>query len=164
MPGLCNLAILCGSNDPLRIVPRFTTINRVLRLVGDLLRNKSHDRTTLAARLKVTPATADRLLRAVSTLPGIRSEDGPRRKLTLDATFADAPNYPTTIAACFGASLAPIFAGSSYVLAAATNRVNPVARSGGEVRRRNSAKSAAVTSSSSLVAPRSSSRPAPWPP
>jgi predicted DNA-binding transcriptional regulator YafY len=96
-------------------VPRFTTINKVVRLVGDLLRGKTHDRETLATRLDVTVATADRLLRAVSVLPGVRSDgDGRRRSLSLEPTLSDAPAYPTAIAACFGASLGPIFEGSTY--------------------------------------------------
>jgi hypothetical protein len=61
---------------------------------------------------------ADRLMAAVvESLPGVHMyREGRRRLVRMDLkeTAAPAPTYPTAVAACFGASLWPLFQGSSY--------------------------------------------------
>jgi predicted DNA-binding transcriptional regulator YafY len=60
---------------------------------------------------------ADRLINAaVDQLPGVVEwREGKQRKVRMDlAALAPEPSYPTAVAACFGASLWPLFEGSSY--------------------------------------------------
>jgi hypothetical protein len=59
---------------------------------------------------------ADRLIKAALQLPGVEEKhEGRRRFIRLDVSaLAPAPTYPTAVAACFGASLWPLFRGSSY--------------------------------------------------
>jgi predicted DNA-binding transcriptional regulator YafY len=96
---------------------RSASIDRHLLLVADLLRGMVHDRHSVAKRLGVKPAMADRLIRAaVHSLPGVREHrDGRHRRISLHlASLAPQPTYPTAVAACFGASLWPLFQGSGY--------------------------------------------------
>jgi hypothetical protein len=96
---------------------RSSSITRHLLLAADLLRGREHDRHSLAARLGVRPAMADRLINAaVEQLPGIvERRDGKQRKIRMDlAAIAPEPSYPTAIAACFGSSLWPLFEGTTY--------------------------------------------------
>jgi predicted DNA-binding transcriptional regulator YafY len=96
---------------------RSVSIARHLTLCADLLSGREHDRQTLAARLGVRPAMADRLIRAaIAELPGVSERrHGKQRKIRMDAgSRTAAPEYPTAVAACFGASLWPLFRGSSY--------------------------------------------------
>jgi hypothetical protein len=100
---------------------RSASIRRHFLLVADLLRGHSHDRHSLAKRLGIRPAMADRLMTAVAlTLPGVREvREGRKRLVRMDvasvlASAAPAPTYPTAVAACFGASLWPLFRGSTY--------------------------------------------------
>jgi len=97
---------------------RSASVDRHFLLVGDLLRGREHDRHSLAERLGVKPAMADRLMKAVLSLPGVHEhKQGRRRTVKMDlASLAPAPPppYPTAVAACFGASLWPLFNGSTY--------------------------------------------------
>lgn len=97
---------------------RSASVDRHFLLVEDLLRGREHDRHSLAERLGVQPAMADRLMKAVLRLPGVHEhKEGRRRFIKMDlASLAPAPPppYPTAVAACFGASLWPLFHGSSY--------------------------------------------------
>jgi hypothetical protein len=103
---------------------RSASIRRHFVLVADLLSGRSHDRHSLAKRLGIRPAMADRLMKAAAeTLPGVREErQGRQRILRMDVASliaaqraeARTPSYPTAVAACFGASLWPLFRGSSY--------------------------------------------------
>jgi predicted DNA-binding transcriptional regulator YafY len=96
---------------------RSASITRHLTLCADLLSGREHDRQSLAARLGVRPAMADRLIRAaIEHLPGVSERrDGKQRKIRMEAgARTPAPEYPTAVAACFGASLWPLFRGSSY--------------------------------------------------
>jgi predicted DNA-binding transcriptional regulator YafY len=98
---------------------RSASIDRHLLLVADLLRGVAHDRHSLAKRLGVQPAMADRLIKAaVQSLPGVSEQrEGRHRRIRLRlASLTPAPTYPTAVAACFGASLWPLFQGSSYQL------------------------------------------------
>ncbi len=96
---------------------RSVSIARHLTLCADLLSGQEHDRQSLALRLGVRPAMADRLIRAaIAELPGVSERrDGKQRKIRMEAgSRTAAPEYPTAVAACFGASLWPLFRGSSY--------------------------------------------------
>jgi predicted DNA-binding transcriptional regulator YafY len=97
---------------------RSASVDRHFLLVEDLLRGREHDRHSLAERLGVKPAMADRLMKAVLRLPGVHEhKQGRRRTIKMDlASLAPAPPppYPTAVAACFGASLWPLFEGSTY--------------------------------------------------
>jgi predicted DNA-binding transcriptional regulator YafY len=95
---------------------RSASVDRHFQLANDLLRGRSHDRRSLAKRLGVKPAMADRLIKAALRLPGVaETREGRHRLIHLDVTsLAPAPTYPTAVAACFGASLWPLFRGSSY--------------------------------------------------
>jgi predicted DNA-binding transcriptional regulator YafY len=96
---------------------RSVSIARHFTLCADLLSGEEHDRQTLAARLGIRPAMADRLIRAaLAELPGVSERrHGKQRKIRMEAgSRTAAPEYPTAVAACFGASLWPLFRGSSY--------------------------------------------------
>ncbi len=95
---------------------RSASIDRHFLLAKDLLRGRTHDRQSLARRLGVRPAMADRLIKAALELPGARERrEGRHRLIYMDVTsLAPVPSYPTAVAACFGASLWPLFRGSSY--------------------------------------------------
>jgi len=95
---------------------RSASVDRHFLLVEDLLRGKEHDRHSLAKRLDIKPAMAHRLMNAALRLPGVTEHrDGRRRTIKMDlAAVAPAPPYPTAVAACFGASLWPLFEGSTY--------------------------------------------------
>jgi predicted DNA-binding transcriptional regulator YafY len=95
---------------------RSASVDRHFLLVDDLLRGREHDRHSLAERLGIKPAMAHRLMKAALRLPGVTEHrDGRRRTIKMDlAAIAPAPSYPTAVAACFGASLWPLFEGSTY--------------------------------------------------
>jgi predicted DNA-binding transcriptional regulator YafY len=96
---------------------RSSSIDRHLRLAADLFRGQTHDRHSLAERLGIRPAQADRLINAaVRHLPGIVEErEGKVRRIRIDrSTVTPAPSYPTAVAACFGSSLWPLFEGTAY--------------------------------------------------
>lgn len=96
---------------------RSASIARHFQLAADLMKGREHDRHTLATRLGIKPAMADRLLNAaVEHLPGVvERRDGKQRKVRMgSATIASEPSYPTAVAACFGSSLWPLFEGTSY--------------------------------------------------
>jgi predicted DNA-binding transcriptional regulator YafY len=95
---------------------RSASVDRHFALAKDLLRGRTHDRQSLAKRLGIQPAMADRLIKAALQLPGVAERrEGRHRYIHLDVTsLAPAPTYPTAVAACFGASLWPLFRGSSY--------------------------------------------------
>lgn len=97
---------------------RSASVDRHFLLVADLLRGREHDRHSIAERLGIQPAMADRLMKAVLELPGVQEhKEGRRRFIKMDlASLAPAPPppYPTAVAACFGASLWPLFHGSTY--------------------------------------------------
>jgi predicted DNA-binding transcriptional regulator YafY len=107
---------MTGSRNDAGDAGRSASIDRHFLLAKDLLRGRTHDRQSLAKRLGVQPAMADRLIRAALTLPGVSERrEGRHRRIYLDVTtLAPAPTYPTAVAACFGASLWPLFRGSSY--------------------------------------------------
>jgi hypothetical protein len=95
---------------------RSASVDRHFLLVGDLIRGREHDRHSLAARLRIKPAMAHRLMKAALNLPGVvERQDGRRRLIKMDlSAIAPAPSYPTAVAACFGSSLWPLFEGSNY--------------------------------------------------
>jgi predicted DNA-binding transcriptional regulator YafY len=96
---------------------RSAGIARHFLFAADLLKGREHDRHSLAKRLAVGHATADRLLKAaVRHLPGvIEQREGKTRKVRMTVpTVASEPRYATAVAACFGASLWPLFEGSTY--------------------------------------------------
>lgn len=96
---------------------RSASIDRHFQFVADLLKGREHDRHSLARRLGVQPAMADRLMNAaVAHVPNvIERREGKRRVVRMSTPKAvTEPTYPVAVAACFGASLWPLFEGSSY--------------------------------------------------
>jgi predicted DNA-binding transcriptional regulator YafY len=96
---------------------RSASIDRHFKLVADLLKGREHDRHSLAKRLGVQPAMADRLMKAaLEHLPNVvEGHEGKRRTIKMSAaTKVVEPPFPTAVAACFGASLWPLFEGSTY--------------------------------------------------
>jgi predicted DNA-binding transcriptional regulator YafY len=112
------VVILSGSSDGQGVADpgRSASVERHFLLAKDLLRGRAHDRHSLAKRLGVKPAMADRLIQAALELPGVaETRAGRHRFIAMDVTsLAPAPSYPTAVAACFGASVWPLFRGSSY--------------------------------------------------
>jgi predicted DNA-binding transcriptional regulator YafY len=95
---------------------RSISVDRHFLLFEDLLKGREHDRHSLAARLRVKPAMAHKLMKAALRLPGvIRKHDGRRLVIRMDATaIVPAPSYATAVAACLGSSLWALFEGSTY--------------------------------------------------
>jgi hypothetical protein len=96
---------------------RSASIARHFAFASDLLQGREHDRHSLARRLQVRLAMADRLLNAAVTfLPGVQERrDGKTRKIKMNVPSNPAePGYATAVAACFGSSLWPLFEGSTY--------------------------------------------------
>jgi len=104
-----------------------------LSVVAELLNGKTLDWQAIAQLAGVKRAAAERLLRAIAmTLPVEARKVRGRRAVTLkQRTHPKAPSITTAVAACIGASVAPLFAGSAYegglleaarYLAKATNR------------------------------------------
>ncbi|MFE8603933.1 WYL domain-containing protein [Archangium violaceum] len=95
---------------------RFTQLNRTVQLIADLMAGEIHDRNSAAERLGIQPAAADRQLRAIERLPGVKKvKKGRRRAYRFDpASSTGAPPIAVLIGACFGASLGPLFEGTTY--------------------------------------------------
>ena len=96
---------------------RSASIDRHFQFVADLLKGREHDRHSLARRLGIQPAMADRLMNAaVEHVPHVvERREGKRRVVRMSTPKAvTEPTYPVAVAACFGASLWPLFEGSSY--------------------------------------------------
>lgn len=94
---------------------RYLGIQRTARLVRDLLSGRSHDRESAAKLLEIGPENAYRQLDALEeSVPAFCWDETKRRKtLYFDRTrLLDQPGMPAAIAACFGRSLAPLFAGT----------------------------------------------------
>jgi proteasome accessory factor B len=102
-------------------------------VVADLLDGKVLDRDAVARKAGVQGPAADRLIRAIlQELPVEEQSVRGRRRVKLKAgTRSKPPSTTTAVAACLGASLAPLLAGSAYqhgiveaarYLAQATNR------------------------------------------
>lgn len=100
---------------------RGNSLRRMALVLRDLISGKEHDRRTVAEKLKVKPAAADRHLRIIAnTIPGVVSEvvENRRRIFRFDASAmnrAKQPTKQTIVAACFGASLGNLFDGSYKV-------------------------------------------------
>lgn len=96
---------------------RSASIARHFVFAADLFQGREHDRHSLAKRLQVRPAMADRLLNAAAALlPGVQERRvGKRRLVRMNVPAQSAePGYATAVAACFGSSLWPLFEGSTY--------------------------------------------------
>lgn len=95
---------------------RFTQLNRTVQLIADLMAGKSHDRNSAAEKLGIQPAAADRQLKAIERLPGVKvGKEGRRRVVRFDQTaVSEPPSLAVLIGACFGASLGPLFEGTAY--------------------------------------------------
>jgi hypothetical protein len=92
-------------------------IGRTVRLVADLVRGAEHTRGSAAKLLGVKEPAAARQLEAIeANLPGIKTRETGRGRVYYFSTRPSAKRPPlgTAIAACFGASLAPLFEGTSY--------------------------------------------------
>lgn len=99
--------------------PRNLALRRVLRVMNDLIAGKKHDRRTIADMCAVTPQTADRDIRALERLQGVKTvKDGKRRYLQFDPSVISGDSQPPRqahiLAACLGMSIASIFEGTPY--------------------------------------------------
>jgi len=95
---------------------RFTQLHRTVQLIADLMAGKSHDRNSAAEKLGIQPASADRQLKAIASLPGVKQvKEGRRRVFRFDAAaVSEPPSLAVLIGASFGASLGPLFEGTPY--------------------------------------------------
>src|SRR6267143_597807 len=101
--GLLRLAIFSRSRDHWSIMAKLKdagvgTIERSVRLMADVMKGKTHDRRSAAA------------------VPGVKvGRRGRFQTYRFDrSTILEPPTVADAIAACFGASLAPLFRGTSY--------------------------------------------------
>jgi predicted DNA-binding transcriptional regulator YafY len=95
---------------------RNSSIARPYKLLADLLKGREHDRHSVAKLLGVKPAMANRHIKAaLEYLPLSSRTEGRKRLIRWTASSAmSAPSYATAVAACFGASVWPLFRGSTY--------------------------------------------------
>lgn len=97
---------------------RLSHLCRVFLLVDDLLGGRAHDRDSIAERLMIKPASADRLIRAIikRVHPIECRIVNRKRTISLAPVSTTRARVPVSVlvAACFGASLAPLFSGSTY--------------------------------------------------
>lgn len=96
---------------------RYSMLSRTLNVLRDLMEGREHDRNSVARKSEVRLAGADREIKALlSYVPGVLAERrGRRRVIKFDhSQLLSPPDFPTAIAACLGASLAPLFDGSGY--------------------------------------------------
>src|SRR5436305_8704253 len=128
MPGpgrgsaLSRLVILCGGDDPVRIMAgkdlgRLSSIERTARLIATFLSGRELTRTEVMAVLGVRAAAADRQLEAVGRhVPPVRARRKGRLHVRSDrsrvAGGAQRGPIATLIAGCVGASLAKLFEGT----------------------------------------------------
>lgn len=99
---------------------RFTSMARTLKVIARVVGGGGElDRDAVANIADVKPAAADRMIRAIAEhLQGIvEIARVGRRRVLRRLPPAEAPklNIAVAVAACFGASLAPLFDGSNYV-------------------------------------------------
>src|SRR4051794_22553661 len=95
---------------------KLSHISRTVSLVQRLLSGETLDADTAATVLGLKRPAADRQLKALAAIRGVVVERGSRpKRYTFDRfSLGDQPSFPTAIAACFGATLAPLFAGTTY--------------------------------------------------
>src|SRR5437868_11951615 len=121
---LSGLVILCGGDDPKRIMTRqdlgrLSSIERTARLVAALLSGREITRQEATSVLGVQNAAADRQLEAVGRhVPLVRERRKGRLHVRIDrskiAGGKERVPIATLIAGCVGASLAKLFEGTSY--------------------------------------------------
>lgn len=93
---------------------RLASIKRTVTLVAELLSGRELSAQAAAKKLGVEVAAARRQLRALEALPGVTfDQEGPAHVWRYSQPAASL-GYDKVIAACFGSSLAPVFAGTSY--------------------------------------------------
>ena len=94
---------------------RLKELRRHVRLLGDLLDGKVLTAKFVAERQGIGEANARRQLEALEDLRGVAvSRTRPREYRFEFARLTDVPDIPTSVAACFGASLAGLFRGTPY--------------------------------------------------
>lgn len=93
---------------------RLSSIGRTVGLVADLIAGKEFSAKTAAKKLGVEVAAAARQLSALEALPGICRDREGKAHVWRYTQPAASLGYDKVIAACFGSSLAPAFAGTTY--------------------------------------------------
>lgn len=93
---------------------RLSAIGRTVGLVADLISGKELSAKSAAKKLGIGVAAAARQLRALEGLPGVTRDSEGKAHVWRYAQPAASLGYDKVIAACFGSSLAPVFAGTSY--------------------------------------------------
>lgn len=88
-------------------------LRRQLRLIAELLRGETLTRRKIASLLGLKLAAADRHLKVLRELPGIR--ESRRGAIVFNrAALLHQPSFPAAIAACLSYSLAALFRGTDY--------------------------------------------------
>jgi hypothetical protein len=93
---------------------RLSSIGRTVGLVADLISGKEFTAKTAAKKLGVGVAAGARQLCALEALPGVTRDRESKAHIWRYIPDAASLGYDKIIAACFGSSLAPVFAGTSY--------------------------------------------------
>src|SRR5438874_4198545 len=116
--------ILCGSDDPPRIMPRsdlgrLSSIQRTAKLIALLLSGRDLTRSEATSLLGVRVAAVDRQLEAIGRhVPLVRERRRGQVHVRIDRSKITGGAEPvptaTMIAACVGASLAKLFEGTTY--------------------------------------------------
>src|SRR5437868_9693310 len=116
--------ILCGSDDPSRIMPRsdlgrLSSIQRTAKLIALLLSGRDLTRSEATSLLGVRVAAVDRQLEAIGRhVPLVREKRRGRMHVRIDRSKvgggAERTPISTIIAACVGASLGKLFEGTTY--------------------------------------------------
>lgn len=90
-------------------------MERPVHLLTELLRGESLERHRVAELLGVQPAAADRHLKAISKLPGVRKARVGGKTLFTYERKEEPPELASVVAAGLAASFARLFEGSAYM-------------------------------------------------
>lgn len=93
---------------------RLASIKKTVALVTELLAGKELTARAAAKKIDVELAAARRQLKALEALPGVTVDTDRVAHVWRYTQPASTLGYDKVIAACFGSSLAPAFAGTSY--------------------------------------------------
>src|SRR5262245_5203227 len=93
---------------------RLASIKKTVTLAAELLSGKELTAQAAAKKLDVELAAARRQLKALEGLPGVTVDTDGVAHVWRYTQAAASLGYDKVIAACFGSSLAPVFAGTTY--------------------------------------------------
>lgn len=93
---------------------RLSSIKRTVELIAQLISGRELNAKAAAKTLGVGVAAATRQLTALECIPGVTRDRAGRAHLWRYTQPAASLGYDKVVAACFGSSLAPAFAGTTY--------------------------------------------------